>query len=151
MCNTDTCEFIAALIGLACAISYGARDGAIQLQGDSKTALRWAETWKFNSGPSNNTAIVYVAMGLKHNLRLDDTIFIKGVDNKVCDALSRGTHPRDLGFDDSLYSDKEDEVILRLLLLCAPSDRRPHSHDFVSKWVEAEAFAASLDSPGGGL
>ena len=147
----NTCEFIAALIGLACAISYGARDGAIQLQGDSKTALRWAETWKFNSGPSNNAAIVYVAMGLKHNLRLDDTMFIKGVDNKVCDALSRGTHPRDLGFDDSLYSDKEDDVIQRLLLLCAPSDLRPQSHDFVSKWVEAEAFAASLDSPGGGL
>ena len=57
--------------------------------------------------------------------------------------------PRDVGFDDSLYSDEEDEVIRRLLLLCAPSDLRPQSHDFVSKWVEAEAFAASLDSPEG--
>ena len=145
----NTCEFIAALIGLVCAISCGARDGDIQLQGDSKTALRWSKTWTFKSGPSNNAAIAYVALGLKHNLRLNDTMFIKGVDNKVCDALSRGTHPRELGFDGSLYSDDNDSTISRLLELCAPSDRLTQSHDFVTKWVEAEAFAASLDSPGG--
>ena len=32
-------------------------------QGVSKAALRWAETWKFNSGPSNNADM--------HRLRRD--------------------------------------------------------------------------------
>ena len=34
----NTCEFIAALIGLACAITYGARDGAIQPGGQQDCA-----------------------------------------------------------------------------------------------------------------
>ena len=143
----NSCEFIAALIGLTCAISYGARDGSIQLTGDSQTALRWLETWKFRPGLSTNASIVYVALGLRHNLRFTDTVFKKGVDNKVCDALSRGTHPSALGFNASQYSDEEDSAVSHLLSLCTPSNQLTQSHDFVTKWVEAEAFAASLDSP----
>jgi hypothetical protein len=142
----NTFEFIAAIIGLVCAIKYGARDGHIRIQGDSETALRWLETWKFKSGPSNNAAIVYVALGLKYNLRLDDIVFIKGSDNVTCDDLSREKHPSELGFDESLHSDEEDEDITRLLALCTPSDLITPSHDFVTKWIEATAFAASLES-----
>jgi len=143
----NTCEFIAATIGLVYAIKLGAHDGSIKLVGDSETALRWAETWKFRSGPSNNAAIVYVALGLKYNVRLDDTMFVPGVDNVVCDKLSRDDHPSALGFDTSLYSDDEDEDMTRLLTLCTPSDDIIPAHDFVTKWVEAASFADSLESP----
>ena len=143
----NTCEFIAATIGLVYAIKLGAHDGSIKLVGDSETALRWAETWKFRSGPSNNAAIVYVALGLKYNVRLDDTMFVPGVDNVLCDKLSRDDHPSELGFDKSLYSDDEDEDMTRLLALCTPSDDIIPEHDFVTKWVEAASFADSLESP----
>ena len=143
----NTCEFIAAIIGLTWCARLGAKDGRIKLVGDSKTALRWSETWSFRAGPSNNAAVVYVALGLKYNLHLDDTVFIRGEDNKVCDGLSRDRHPSTLGFDNSLYSDEEDEVISRLLTLCAPSNTETLSNDFVTKWVEAACFADSLESP----
>ena len=142
----NTCEFIAATIGLACAIKLGARDGRMRLKGDSKTALRWAEKWSFRSGPSNNAAIVYVALGLRYHLRLDDIVFVRGVDNKTCDRLSREHHPSELGFEEGLYSDKEDADMARLVALCTPpSTRQNPEEDFVSKWVEAASFADSLE------
>ena len=141
----NTCEFIAATVGLACAIKLGAREGRIRLKGDSKSALRWAETWKFRSGPSNNAAIVYVALGLKYHLRLDDIVFVRGIDNKTCDRLSREHHPSELGYDSSLYSDEEDADMSRLLALCAPPTDQDPACDFVTKWVEAASFADSLE------
>jgi hypothetical protein len=142
----NTCEFIAATIGLACAIKLGARDGHMRLKGDSKTALRWAETWSFRSGPSNNAAIVYVALGLRYHLRLDDIVFVRGIDNKTCDRLSREHHPSELGFEESLYSDTEDADMSRLVALCTPpSTGQNPEEDFVSKWVEAASFADSLE------
>jgi len=143
----NTCEFIAATVGLVWAIKLGARNGHVRLLGDSKTALRWAETWKFRCGPSNNAAIVYVALGLKYNLRLDDIQFVRGVDNTTCDRLSRDVHPSVLGFDKSLYSDEEDVDMTRLLILCTPSNDSAPSDDVVTKWVEAASYADSLESP----
>ena len=143
----NTCEFIAATIGLVWAIKLGARNGHVRLLGDSKSALRWAETWKFRCGPSNNAAIVYVALGLKYNLRLDDIQFVRGVDNTTCDRLSRDVHPSVLGFDRSLYSDEEDVDMTRLLVLCTPSNDSAPSDDIVTKWVEAASYADSLESP----
>ena len=143
----NTCEFIAATIGVVAAIKLGAHDGSIRLIGDSETALRWAETWKFRSGPSNSAAVLYVALGLKYNIRLDDTMFVPGVDNVVCDKLSRDTHPSSLGFEASLYSDDEDEDMTRLIALCTPTNKATPAHDFVTQWVEAASFADSLESP----
>ena len=143
----NTCEFIAAIIGLTWCVRLGAKDGHVKLMGDSQTALRWAETWSFRAGPSNNAAIVYVALGLKFNVRLDDTVFIRGEDNKICDGLSRDRHPSTLGFAASLYSDDEDEAMSRLVALCTPPNTDTPSNDIVTKWVEAACFADSLESP----
>ena len=88
-----------------------------------------------------------MALGLKYNLYLDDTVFIRGEDNIICDGLSRDRHPSTLGFDSSLYSDDEDDVMSRLLTICAPSNTDTLSNDFVTKWVEAACFADSLESP----
>ena len=141
----NTCEFIAALVGLSAAITLGAKDGQVELAGDSKTALRWLETWKFKSGPSNKAAMLYVALGLKFNIRLDKQIFVLGVDNTVCDRLSRGTHPKDLGFLENQYSDDEDPHITRLLSLCKPLFVETQSYDLVTQWVEASCFADALE------
>ena len=141
----NTCEFIAAVIGMSVAVQFGARDGQILLCGDSKTALHWAETWKFKSGYSNNTAIVYVAIGLTHNLRFNDTFFVRGVDNVVCDKLSRGVHPSELGFDAYLFDDEVDVSILRLIELCTPPTDHTIDDNLVSRWVCASAYAESLE------
>ena len=141
----NTCEFIAALVGLSAAITLGAKDGQVELAGDSKTALRWLETWKFKSGPSNKAAMLYVALGLKFNIRLDKQIFVLGVDNTVCDRLSRGTHPKDLGFLENQYSDDEDPHITSLLSLCKPLFVETQSYDLVTQWVEASYFADALE------
>ena len=140
----NACEFIAAIIGLHAAIKLGACNGQILLLGDSKTALRWTETWKFRSGPSNNASIVYVALGLKFNLRFDDNIFVPGIENTICDKLSRGVHPTALGFLPNVFSDEEDEDVSYLLSLCTPSDDSSADDNLVTAWVAASAFAEMI-------
>jgi hypothetical protein len=90
--------------------------------------------------------VIYVALGLKYNLRLDDTVFVRGIDNTICDKLSRDIHPSSLGFNKSLYSDDEDVDMTRLLSLCTPPNKKPLSDDILTKWVEAASFADSLES-----
>ena len=140
----NACEFIAAVVGLYTAIRMGACNGQILLLGDSKTALHWSETWKFRSGPSNNTAIVYVALSLKFNLRFDDTVFVRGIDNVTCDKLSRGIHPAVLGFQSDLYCDDEDLFVTHILSLCTPSKESAAADHLVSTWVDAASLAEAI-------
>ena len=89
--------------------------------------------------------MIYVALGLKFNIRLDKQMFVLGVDNTVCDRLSRGTHPRVLGFREDQYSDEDDPYITNLLTLCKPLFADTQSYDLVTQWVDASAFADALE------
>jgi hypothetical protein len=140
----NTMEFIAAVVGMAYAAKLGARNCAIKLYGDSATALRWAETWKFKAGRSTNAAVAYVAIGLQHHLRFDETVFVRGADNHLCDGLSRGTHPRDLGYEPHHYDEEIDGTIAHLLAICTPSTNPVDEFDFIDRWQAATEVAASL-------
>jgi hypothetical protein len=144
--NQNACEFIAAILGTIMAITLGARNGVITLVGDSTTALRWAEEWRFRSGPSSNAAVLYVALGLKYNIRLNETIFVRGEDNTICDALSRGTHPKSLGFQDKkLFSCYDSTYVGQALKLCDPTSTITTNKNLVMHWGLTNNFVDSLE------
>ena len=142
----NTLEFIAAVVGMATVAKMGARNCSIRLCGDSATALRWAETWKFRAGRSTNAAIAYVAIGLEHHLRFDETVFVTSADNHLCDRLSRGTHPRDLGYEPHQYEEELDDTIAQLLTICTPNERPADAFAFIDRWHTANTLAVSLGS-----
>ena len=142
----NTLEFIAAIVGMATIARMGARNCSIRLCGDSATALRWAETWKFKAGRSTNAAVAYVAIGLEHQLRFDETVFVTSADNHLCDSLSRGAHPRDLGYGPHQYDDEFHDTIAQLLAICTPDAHPINEFEFIDRWDAANTLAVSLES-----
>jgi hypothetical protein len=66
--------------------------------------------------------IAYVAIGSRYDLEVCDAVHVAGVDNVVCDQLSRGKVPEDLGFGPETHL-KEDEwtAAMAALELCDPT------------------------------
>ena len=62
---------------------------AIELRGDSKTALHWASKLRFNSKAVNKAAILFTLLLVRQNVVITGTEHVPAEFNGQCDALSR--------------------------------------------------------------
>ena len=87
----NTSEFLAATIGVLACLRLEVEEGAvaIELRGDSKTALHWANKLRFNSKAVNKAAILFTLLLVRQKVVITGTEHVPAEFNGQCDALSR--------------------------------------------------------------
>ena len=145
----NTSEFIAVVLATGCLISLNIRDVAVAARGDSKTALTWSVTERFRNGPSKNATMCYMVLGIEHDIHFNQQEHIKGVDNVICDKLSRQYTPEELGFHPEQII-CVDGPLSRLLDACNPlnTDSELGGKDFEAAWAGAFAISNELQMIG---
>jgi hypothetical protein len=93
----NTAEFIAVVVGLMAYLDrltkeeQEMQDLPVILQGDSVSALNWAEKARFTGTRVECAASLYMMLVVRHRIRVVHTIHEAGDKNTICDALSRRT------------------------------------------------------------
>ena len=142
----NTCEFIALVLAMGCLISLNVRENiSLAARGDSTTALTWSITERFRSGPSRNATMCYMVLGVEHDIHFERTEHIRGVDNIICDKLSRHHTPEQLGFGAGEIINTNG-ALTRLLNACNPLLLQSElgSNSFEAAWAEAYAISTEL-------
>jgi len=89
---------MAATIGIGILAKEGVRNAGVKMRGDINASLAWATDKKFKYCPSECFATLFLMACELTNISVEDSEFLRGVDNTECDKLSRGQSPGDLGY-----------------------------------------------------
>ena len=117
----NTVEFIAVVTGLWVLYKKGIKDCAVELKGDSQTALKWGETERFKGILNLGSVITFILLGTHCNLWVSSSIHIAGEDNIFYDQLSRGTAISSMGLNYNIIIDLHDDYdFIKLIELCNP-------------------------------
>jgi hypothetical protein len=115
-------EFIAFVVSYGMLARLGVVGSNIELRGDNVASLNWASKERFHSKLGKRAAIAFITLSMALNYSVVSTKHVKGVTNIICDKLSRGTRPSDLGFTNSVCFDvNASPAILNLIRLCNPT------------------------------
>jgi hypothetical protein len=112
----NTMEFISVIIIFCHLIAMGYSEKSIQLVGDSMTALSMSVKEAFKDPMSKRAAIVYMALVAMSNISIAGTTHVSSEDNIICDQLSRGTCPSELGYHIDQVGEINDFPILSKIL-----------------------------------
>jgi len=141
-------EFIAILIGIATLVSMGISSTCIDILGDNVSSLSWSSTFRFRSGSSTSSALLFVLLSHRFHLSVGRTNFRPGVDNEA-DGLSRGRDtPSSLGFypeDNASYTyDDMPPLLYDLLHLVDPSKPLMTEDTLLATWSRMMEILQSL-------
>ena len=89
-------EFIGVVFGLLMLHAMEIQHVGIFLQGDSVSAMRWAETERFRGILSKPAAMVHLRLCLEFGYEVTGVDHVCGTDNELTDRLSRGCPPETL-------------------------------------------------------
>jgi hypothetical protein len=117
---------MAVLTGVFVAVKLFNRKGySIKLLGDGKTALKWSKNEQYRGSRVRRSSIAYTIIGSMFDLEVVETVHVPGVDNVLCDRLSRN---HDIPFEEKLVGTgmlniPEDLIprVTGLLELCNPN------------------------------
>ena len=120
-------EFLAETIGLFVLLNLGFKNCSIIVEGDSISALSWAATRTFKTGPSFYAASAQMAIALRENLAIHDKYIHLSVKDSVIenydtDFISRNNFERVSARypSDSLISLHSDPWLYRVLDVLNP-------------------------------
>jgi hypothetical protein len=145
--HQNTAEYIAVTLGIAgLATFFGARDEAIDLRGDSVTALEWASRDRSRSVIAWNASTVQVAVCSAAEIWVNEVFHIAGDDNVICDSLSRGALPSDLDLPEgtAIWRLDEEENFRALVGLCDPRLASDQASQFLPLWTAAWKTTTAL-------
>ena len=146
----NTCEFIGVLLGLLALAQRGVRNVSLRLCGDSKTSLTWGLDGHFRGKLCLKAALVYILASMLFNIVVIDAVHIPGVDNVICDLLSRQkTTARALGIDYKLVTDiSYTSALYSLLMLVDPTSPQllNSEEDFCTFWRQAHLLLGRISS-----
>lgn len=118
----NTCEFLAAILGLLLARSLGLSGFRYTLMGDSRASLAWAAHGRSNSTRARRANIAFSMILLRLDASIADTVHVPGIDNVIYDGLSRDLSASQVGIDPALQLHVPDvHQISRILQLCDPA------------------------------
>ncbi len=106
-------EFTAVVLGLLLMERAGCERGTYVLKGDSMSALRWAR---------EDRAICFSVISLFLDVEVAETVHVPGIENVICDGLSRGLKGKDVGLPLDKFVDlASDSRVLDFLAECDPT------------------------------
>ena len=101
----NTYEYLAILLGLLLSKTLGFRDCVFAVLGDSRSSLAWVLKGRARSTLCRRASIGFSVLAVDVAASIYETKYVssKDKDNVVCDGLSRGVHPSQLGLDERLW------------------------------------------------
>jgi len=146
----NTCEFIGVLLGLLSLAQKGIRNVSLRLCGDSKTSLTWGLDGHFRGKLCLKAALAYILASMLFNIVVVDVVHIPGVDNVICDLLSRQKITAEsLGIDYRLVTDlSHTSSLYSLLVLVDPTSPQLlcSEEDFCAFWRQAHQLIGQISS-----
>lgn len=82
-------EFVGIVMGLVALALIGVRDVALEVEGDSRAALAWAQSNCFRSSSATRASMVFTLVCLAFGFSIAEASHISGEDNWQADILSR--------------------------------------------------------------
>ena len=144
----NSCEFIALLLGILTLAQMGIRNESVRLSGDSKTSLTWGVDGHFKGKLSQRSALVYILASLLFDNVAVESVHIPGVENVVCDDLSRfKVTVAELGIDCKIHTDlSAGSALHRILALVDPTLQSPltSTDTFRDFWTEARLLLTEI-------
>ena len=148
----NSCEFIAALLGLASLLRFCQRNRrpvpeSVAFRGDSVTALTWVGNERFRGEYSFCAATVFALMVARLGVQISRADHIPAEENGDTDGLSRGRSVRNvLGTEVEDWAPDEDPLVSELKSLCDPLQFEARYADFDTFWKSATNLVSSLSS-----
>ena len=99
----NTYEYLAILLGLLLSKSLGIRDGVFAVLGDSRSSLAWVLQGRARSVLCRRASIGFSILAVNVAATILETEYVPSKLNVVCDGLSRGIPPSELGLDEGLW------------------------------------------------
>ena len=85
----NTMEFSSVAVGFLIMAEMGWTDVPLKIMGDSRASETWCAKESFRSTVARGAALMYISLGVEFEFWVEDTEFVKGEENEVCDKLSR--------------------------------------------------------------
>jgi hypothetical protein len=82
-------EFLSVSVSFLIMAEMGWTDVPLKIMGDSKASETWCTKESFRSTVARGAALMYISLGVEFEFWVEDTEFVKGKENEVCDKLSR--------------------------------------------------------------
>jgi len=144
----NTVEFMAVTVGLGCLAALDIRNSGVHIKGDNRSSLSWCVSQRFRHGRSRGAAMAYMALCTHCDLQVVSSDHVPGIDNIVCDRLSREGTLEELGFhpDDSLDITLDPRLV-SLVELCNPMVDAENAENFLLQWTGATTVARALAQP----
>jgi len=144
--HQNTMEFMAIVFALCLLRSLGHCNVGVEYMGDSMSALSWAKYERFKRGNSVPTALLFMRVASTSFIKVNHVTHIAGVNNTVCDKLSRHQLPSELGFliEHTIY---QEQIVWidKFFDICNPLGSPLSSHDsFVTLWAQLSTFCEEL-------
>jgi hypothetical protein len=138
-------EFIAVVMAIAILVKLGVRGATIEITGDNTSSLTWAHSERFKGVRSQRAAIVYIALGMSFDIEVGGATHVAGIDNNLCDRLSRGVDPRQAGFlDDTIITLHQDDVLTEILLMCDPVEVLTNEAELIILWKHLNSILSQI-------
>jgi len=131
-------EFSALVLGLVLMKERRILGSYLLLTGDSTTALKWGQTGKTKSDHAFPASILFAILGTRFGVEVVSTEHIPGVDNEVCDRLSRGVLSSDPEFDEATIHLDDSPALQLACELSNPYRIISSIPDFLELWGRAQ-------------
>ena len=133
----NNCEFVAVIIGMWMIGRLGYRGVSYILKGDSISALQWAKEDRAQSMICRRASICFSLISIHLDLRVSETVHVPGVDNVICDGLSRGKQGAEVGLPTEKFRDfSKDAKGMEFLLECNPLEPLRGGVVGHKEWIE---------------
>jgi hypothetical protein len=137
--HQNTCEFIAIVLGVVSIARTGRSGVSLRLIGDSVSALKWSHCERWKGHLCRRAAVIFLLFGVAFDIHVEEDEHVAGKTNTICDDLSRGVSPEEVGIPHQRVIDLEGHAITaRLMESCDPRITLNSERDFIELWREVQ-------------
>ena len=91
-------EYTAVALAIGYLVKYGVREETVCIMGNSVSSLKWAEMERVKGNLCTSAAICMLAPLTVGSIDIINSVHVNGDSNILCDQLSRGVQPSELGY-----------------------------------------------------
>ena len=145
--NQNCSEFIGATLSLVVLRCLGLSGRPVRLEGDSISALTWAEKGTARGERAHNASMVFCLASVQWGLLVpfESFGFVTGIDNFLCDALSRDIAIADLGIGGLVdFGPYLSSTLLKALEFCDPHLDTTSDEGFFEYWDALRVFLNTI-------
>jgi len=140
----NSAEFIAIVVAIICLVQLGYSNVGIKIRGDNVSSMKWGKEEHFTSALCFSAALVFILLSVAFNINVVETEHVPGEENMICDAMSRGYRPEDLGVSGDETLNLESEVVKLGLVLCDPTKEVESQDSFTKLWHSTQNLIGLL-------